>query len=292
MDGNDTAESKKTTAVVSEKAIFPFRVPPSGQLPIVDHYCLCRRHCRESRFAPYPLPPLQGPVGRATASGDMFKRAFPSSDAMATNQAAAGYIPTPPPPAGYVPTPPAGYVPTPPAGYVPTMPTGYIPTPPPVGSIATPPTNVPFSLQQFGHQQPPGFTAFTPDYQHFPYTFSSITPPAYSWANTNSTHVMKCVTAFPTTQFVVVMTRRHLTADLILYYFFVTGSQDQVIHCLWIHPHTIPIILGPCRNAKSIWTPSKCFIQFCLYMIEEPKPLPLPRILSLNILYSIIYFIV
>ncbi|XP_060879280.1 uncharacterized protein LOC132951472 [Metopolophium dirhodum] len=116
----------------------------------------------------------------------MFKRVFPSSDAMATNQAATGYIPTPPPPAGYIPTPP------PPAGYIPTPPpsAGYIPTPP-AGSIATPPANVPFALQQFGHQQPPGFTAFTPDYQHFPYTFSSITPPAYSWANTNSTHVMK-----------------------------------------------------------------------------------------------------
>lgn len=273
MDGGDTAESKKTTAVVSEKAIFPSRVPPSGQLPIVDHYCLCRRHFRESRFTPYPLPPLQGPVGPSTAPGDMFKRVFPSSDAMATNQAAAGYIPTPPPSAGYIPTPPAGYVPT--------MPTGYIPTPPP-------PANVPFALQQLGHQQPPGFTAFTPDYPHFPYTFSSITPPAYSWANTNSTHVMKCVTV-TTTQFVVVMSSRHLTLDLILYYFFVTGSQDQVIHCLWIHPHTIPTILGLCQNAKSIWMPSKCFIRFCLYMIEEPKPLP-HQILLLNILYSITYF--
>uniref|UniRef100_A0A2S2P2R3 Uncharacterized protein n=1 Tax=Schizaphis graminum TaxID=13262 RepID=A0A2S2P2R3_SCHGA len=59
-----------------------------------------------------------------------------------------------------------------------------IPTPPP------PACNVSFGLQ-FGIQQPPSYTTFTPDYQHFPYTFSSITPPAYSWANTNSTHVMK-----------------------------------------------------------------------------------------------------
>lgn len=90
----------------------------------------------------------QGPVGPSSVLADMFKRAYPSSDAMVTNQA-AGSIPTPQPQA-----------------------------------------NVPFGLQ-FSHQQPPAFTTFTPDYQQFPYTFSSITPPAYSWANTNSTHVMK-----------------------------------------------------------------------------------------------------
>lgn len=279
MDEDDTAKLKKTTAVVSKRAIFPVRVPPSGQLPTVDHYCLFCRHCHLLHFDPYRLPSLQGTVGPVTTIGEMFKRAFPSSDAMATNQVAAGYVPTPPPPAGYIQTPPlpTGYIPTPPplSGYTPTPPpsAGYTPTsPPPVGSIATSPANTPFVLQ-FGHQQPPGFTTFTPDYQHFPYTFSSITPPAYSWANTNSTHIMKCVTV-TTTQFVVVMTKRHLTTNLIFYYLFVTGLQDQVIRSLWIHPHTIPTILGLCRNAKLIWMPmpSKCFIKFCLCMIKEPKP--------------------
>ncbi|VVC38192.1 Hypothetical protein CINCED_3A009793 [Cinara cedri] len=47
-----------------------------------------------------------------------------------------------------------------------------------------------FHLQFNG--QPVGFSAFTPDYyQQFPYTFSSSTPPTYSWANTNSTNIMK-----------------------------------------------------------------------------------------------------
>lgn len=232
VDKYETAESKQTTAVVSEKAIIPVLVPPSGQLPIVDHHCLCRRHCHESRFAPYPLPSLQRLLGLATVPADMFKHAFPSSDTMATNQAAAATA------AGSIPAPP-------------------------------PPANVPFALQ-FSHQQPPSYSTFTPEYQHFPYTFSSITPPAYSWANTNSTHVMKCVT-ITTTHFVVVMIRRHITADFIFHYIIISGSQDQVIHSLWTHPHTISTILGLYRNAKSIWTPSKCFMKF----YKELNSLPL-----------------
>ncbi|XP_025205917.1 uncharacterized protein LOC112602174 [Melanaphis sacchari] len=55
----------------------------------------------------------------------------------------------------------------------------------------TPPSPICNGGLQFGVQQPSSYSSFTPDYQHFPYTFSSITPPAYSWANTNSTHVMK-----------------------------------------------------------------------------------------------------
>ncbi|XP_050441139.1 uncharacterized protein LOC126846066 isoform X2 [Adelges cooleyi] len=35
-----------------------------------------------------------------------------------------------------------------------------------------------------------GCSSFTPNYQ-FPYTFSSATPPMYSWANTSSSEVMK-----------------------------------------------------------------------------------------------------
>jgi len=154
-----TGKSKNTTTVVSEKAISPKispnRLPPSVQLPIVEH----RRHCRESRFAPYPLPP-QAPVSSSTALADMFKRGLPSSDTMANDQTATS----------------------------------------PITRKPQPGCNLPF--MQFSLQQPPSYSTFTPaDYQHFPYTFSSSTPPAYSWANTNSTHVMKYVTVI--TQFIV-----------------------------------------------------------------------------------------
>jgi len=56
-------------------------------------------------------------------------------------------------------------------------------------SIPMPPPNT-FNMQ-FNMGPPPGFSTFTPDYHQFPYTFSSATPPMYSWANTNSTDVMK-----------------------------------------------------------------------------------------------------
>lgn len=53
------------------------------------------------------------------------------------------------------------------------------------GSIVPPPP------PQINHHSS-SFTTFTPsDLQQFPYTFSSISPPTYSWANTNSTDVMK-----------------------------------------------------------------------------------------------------
>lgn len=56
-------------------------------------------------------------------------------------------------------------------------------------SVPPPPPATAFNMQ-FNSQ--PGCSAFTPDYhQQFPYTFSSATPPMYSWANTNSTNIMK-----------------------------------------------------------------------------------------------------
>lgn len=60
-----------------------------------------------------------------------------------------------------------------------------------VTSIAPEPPATAFNMPIFNGQ--PGFSTFTPDYQQFPYTFSSATPPMYSWANTNSTDVMKYV---------------------------------------------------------------------------------------------------
>ncbi|XP_025425897.1 uncharacterized protein LOC112694592 [Sipha flava] len=54
------------------------------------------------------------------------------------------------------------------------------------GSIVPPPPP-----PQMNHHST-SFTTFTPsDFQQFPYTFSSVSPPTYSWANTNSTDVMK-----------------------------------------------------------------------------------------------------
>jgi hypothetical protein len=56
------------------------------------------------------------------------------------------------------------------------------------GSIVPPPPP-----PQMNHHST-SFTTFTPsDFQQFPYTFSSVSPPTYSWANTNSTDVMKYV---------------------------------------------------------------------------------------------------
>ncbi|XP_050521191.1 uncharacterized protein LOC126894313 [Daktulosphaira vitifoliae] len=55
-------------------------------------------------------------------------------------------------------------------------------------NTATPGVTPPTFNMQFGSQN--GYSSFTPNYQ-FPYTFSSSTPPMYSWANTNSSEVMK-----------------------------------------------------------------------------------------------------
>lgn len=106
------------------------------------------------------------------------------------------------------------------------------------GSIPAPtqPVNVRFGLQ-FGHQQqPPSFSAFTPDYPHFPYTFSSITPPAYSWANTNSTHVMKWVPY----SYIVVSKDPKSPDRLAHYYYFsfrFTGlSNPQPLDTSTYHP--------------------------------------------------------
>lgn len=63
-------------------------------------------------------------------------------------------------------------------------------------SVVQPPTPAPaphpfVGVQQFnGHQ--PVYSPFTPtDCNQLSYTFSSVAPPTYSWANTNSTDIMK-----------------------------------------------------------------------------------------------------
>lgn len=62
----------------------------------------------------------------------------------------------------------------------------------PAASVVPPPTQAPnpFGMQQFNGQ--PVYSPFTPtDCNQLSYTFSSATPPMYSWANTNSTDIMK-----------------------------------------------------------------------------------------------------
>lgn len=117
---------------------------------------VCRRR-HLCRFAPYPLPSSKSPQD----SAPMFKQGFSSGvGRMPDADQSASSVPLPPPP-------PAA-----------TLPSG-------------------FNLQ-FNHQVPTGFSSFASEhhnyYHHqFPYTFLSASPPTYSWANTNSTDIMKCV---------------------------------------------------------------------------------------------------
>lgn len=124
-------------------------------VPQQDAY---RRRCRHPcRFAPYWSPLSKSPVDKAP----MFKQGFPSGIGRMTDaDQTAPSVPLPPPP---------------PAATLPSA----------------------FNLQ-FNHQSPSGFSSFASEhhnyYHHqFPYTFLSASPPTYSWANTNSTDIMKCV---------------------------------------------------------------------------------------------------
>lgn len=121
----------------------------------------CRRRSRHPcRFAPYPST-SKSPLDKTP----MFKQGFPSGvGRMADADQTASSVPLPPPP---------------PAATLPSA----------------------FNLQ-FNHQNPTGFSSFASEhhnyYHHqFPYTFLSASPPTYSWANTNSTDIMKCVYVLP-----------------------------------------------------------------------------------------------
>lgn len=106
-------------------------------------------------------------------------------------------------------------------------------------SIPPPPPATALNMQFNGQ---PSFSAFTPDYyQQFPYTFSSATPPMYSWANTNSTDIMKYIYSIAIVSNIIAS-----NGNMIL----ISGSRDQVIHYHWTHRHTIPITLDQSRNEK------------------------------------------